>query len=214
MLCSKQLLQLLLSFNNIDMSFKWAHLCYLFFHRDCTGSSFEELSWLQSAWNAQTSLHSSLPESVCNNSGSLVLVSVTVPRLLEFYTPLRLNGSFKNKPECAVIPKTKSQTQSCLSLCKPFSAACWRHSLGSFPPSISFSPAPQKSHCVRAKSVQFYLTLCNSMECSPPGCSVHGILPARMLERVAMPSSRGSSPPRDGIRVPCISCIGSYVLYH
>ena len=35
------------------------------------------------------------------------------------------------------------------------------------------------------------------VDCSPPGFSVHGILQARTLERVAMPSSRGSSPPRD-----------------
>lgn len=143
-LCSKQLLQLLLSFNNIDKNFKWAHLCYLFFHRDCTGSSFEELSWLQSAWKAQTSIQSSLPESVCNNSGSLVLVSVTVPQLLEFYTSLRLKGRFKNKPWCAAFPKTKSQTHSCHSLCKSFSAACWLQSLGSFPPRISFFPAQKK----------------------------------------------------------------------
>ena len=37
------------------------------------------------------------------------------------------------------------------------------------------------------------LILCNSMDCSLPGSSVHGILQARMLEWVAMPSSRGSS---------------------
>ena len=36
---------------------------------------------------------------------------------------------------------------------------------------------------------------------APPGSSVHGILQARMLERVAMPSSRGSSPPRDQTQV-------------
>ena len=35
------------------------------------------------------------------------------------------------------------------------------------------------------------------MDCSPPGSSVHGILQARTLEWVAMPSSRGSSQPRD-----------------
>ena len=34
-------------------------------------------------------------------------------------------------------------------------------------------------------------TLCNPMDCSPPGFSVHGILQARILEWVAMPSSRG-----------------------
>ena len=37
----------------------------------------------------------------------------------------------------------------------------------------------------------------NPMDCSPPGSSVHGSLQARTLEWVAMPSSRGSSPPRD-----------------
>ena len=40
-------------------------------------------------------------------------------------------------------------------------------------------------------------TLCNPMDCRPPGSSVHGILQARILEWVAMPSSRGSSQPRD-----------------
>ena len=39
--------------------------------------------------------------------------------------------------------------------------------------------------------------LCNSMDCSPPGSSIHGILQARILERVALPSSRGSSQPSD-----------------
>ena len=36
-------------------------------------------------------------------------------------------------------------------------------------------------------------TLCSSMDCSPPGSSVHGILQARILEWVAISSSRGSS---------------------
>ena len=46
---------------------------------------------------------------------------------------------------------------------------------------------------MRAKLLQVCLTLCDSMDRSPPGSSVHGILPARILEWVAMPSSRGSS---------------------
>ena len=50
---------------------------------------------------------------------------------------------------------------------------------------------------MRAKSLQSCLTLCNPMECSPPGSSVHGILQTRLVEWVAMPSSRGSSRPRD-----------------
>ena len=43
------------------------------------------------------------------------------------------------------------------------------------------------------------------MNCSPPGSSVHEILQARILEWVAMPSSRGSSQPRDGTWVSCIA---------
>ena len=44
-------------------------------------------------------------------------------------------------------------------------------------------------------------TLCHPVDCSPPGSSVHGILQARILESVAMPSPRGSSPPRDQTQV-------------
>ena len=43
--------------------------------------------------------------------------------------------------------------------------------------------------------------VCNRMDCSPPGSSVHGILQARILEWVAMSSSRGSSQPRDRAQV-------------
>ena len=44
-------------------------------------------------------------------------------------------------------------------------------------------------------------TLCYNMGCSPPGSSVHGILQARILEWVAMPSSTGSLQPRDQTQV-------------
>ena len=47
-------------------------------------------------------------------------------------------------------------------------------------------------------------TLCDPMDYSPPGSSVHGILQARILERVAIPFSRGSSWPRDQTQVSCI----------
>ena len=61
-----------------------------------------------------------------------------------------------------------------------------------------------KSHaCVHAKSLWLCLTLCNPMNCSPPGSSVHGILQARILEWVVMPS-RGSSRPRDRTHVSCL----------
>ena len=45
------------------------------------------------------------------------------------------------------------------------------------------------------------------MDCSPPGFSVHGILQAKILERVAMPSSRGSSRPRPRFFPNCTTII-------
>ena len=64
---------------------------------------------------------------------------------------------------------------------------------------------------MHAKSLQSCPTLCDSLDHSPPGSSVHGILQARILECVAMPSSRGSSRSRDGT---CVSCIGRWTLYY
>ena len=48
-------------------------------------------------------------------------------------------------------------------------------------------------------------TLCNPMDCSPPGSSVHGILQARILEWVAISFSRRSSQPGDQTLVSCIA---------
>ena len=57
----------------------------------------------------------------------------------------------------------------------------------------------------------FSHSFCNFMDCSRPGSSVHRILQARILEWVAMPSSREPSWPRDQT---CVSCIGRWILYH
>ena len=62
--------------------------------------------------------------------------------------------------------------------------------------------------CVSAKSLQSCLTLFDSIDYGPPSSSVHGILQARSLERVAMPSSRGSAQPRDQTCISYVSCIG------
>ena len=48
-------------------------------------------------------------------------------------------------------------------------------------------------------------TLCDPMDCNPPGSSIHGILQARILEWVAIPFSRESSQLRDQTQVPCIA---------
>ena len=65
--------------------------------------------------------------------------------------------------------------------------------------------------CMRA---QLCPTLCNPMDYSLPGSSVHGLFQAKILEWVAMASSRGSSRPRDQTHIFCISLIGRHILYH
>ena len=68
--------------------------------------------------------------------------------------------------------------------------------------------------CMCIKSLQSFLTLCNPMDCGPPGSSVCGILQARILEWVAISSSRGSSQLGDQTCIPYVSCIGRRVIYH
>ena len=57
---------------------------------------------------------------------------------------------------------------------------------------------------VHAKLLQACPILCDPVDCSPPDSSVHGILQSRILQWVAMPSSRESSCPRDG---NCVSIL-------
>ena len=51
-------------------------------------------------------------------------------------------------------------------------------------------------------------------DCSAPGSSAHGIIPARIQEQVAISSSRGSSRPRNRTHASCIFHIGRQILYH
>ena len=58
---------------------------------------------------------------------------------------------------------------------------------------------------VKVKVTHLCPALFDPMDCSLPGSSVLGILQSRILEWVAVPSSRGSSWPRDWTRVSCIA---------
>ena len=58
---------------------------------------------------------------------------------------------------------------------------------------------------MHAESLQSCPTLCDPMDCGPPGSSVHGILQARILKWVAISFSRRSSWPRNQTRVSCIA---------
>ena len=71
-----------------------------------------------------------------------------------------------------------------------------------------------RRQCVRACwLLQSCPTVCEPVDCSPPGSSVHGILQARLLEWIAMPSSKGSSWPRDQTHISYVSCIGRQALH-
>ena len=59
----------------------------------------------------------------------------------------------------------------------------------------------QMSFLLESEVAQSCPTLCDPVDCSPLGSSVHGILQARVLEWVAISFSRGSSPPRDRTQV-------------
>ena len=82
---------------------------------------------------------------------------------------------------------------------------------------------PPRFACIylscRCMHAQSYLTLCDPMNCSPPGSSVHGILQARILEWVAIPLSGVSSWPRDQTHIWQVdslplSHLGSLIIAH
>ena len=64
---------------------------------------------------------------------------------------------------------------------------------------------PLHLHHLCAQSVKSCPTLCNPIDRSPPGSSVHEMLQTRILEWVAMPSSRGSSRAKDPTYISCIA---------
>ena len=69
---------------------------------------------------------------------------------------------------------------------------------------LNHQASPLRLLCVCAKLLQSCPTLCDPMDCSLPGSTVHGILQARNLERVVICFSRGSFRPKNRTRVPSI----------
>ena len=74
-----------------------------------------------------------------------------------------------------------------------------------------FLPSCWWKGCVLCSVAKLCLILCNPMDCSLPGSSVHGISQARILEQVAISFSRGSFWPRDWTHISCISCISRQI---
>ena len=70
------------------------------------------------------------------------------------------------------------------------------------------------SLCMRAKLLQLCPTICDPVDYSPPGSSVHGIFQARILEWVAISFSRRSSRPRDQTQISCVPFMGRWIPSH
>ena len=105
------------------------------------------------------------------------------------------------------LPETSIHTKANAYLC-----VCFKEMLTCI--CIFTLSCPGDSTIAIYKSLQLCPSLCDPIDCSPPSSSVHGILQARILWWVVMPSSRGSSQPRDWTHVSHVFCIGRQILYH
>ena len=155
----------------------------------------------------------SLQKSCKHNIESSHLSLTQLPLMLTFYRYIDQT----KKPTFGTVSLTRLQTweftsfaltslflfkiQSRIPHCLCSSCLC------SFLPSVMFV-------CTCAESLKSCPTLCDPMNHSLPGSSVHGILQARILEWVAIPSSRGSSWPGNWTHVSYVFCLDMQVLYH
>ena len=120
-------------------------------------------------------------------------------------------------------------TQSCLTLATPWTVACQtplsmgfsRQEYWSGLPFPSPGDLPDPGIKLIGRQILYtysvtqlcLLTLCDSVDCSTPGSSVHRILQAGMLKWVAISSSRGSSRPRDQTHISWGPCTGGRIRY-
>ena len=100
------------------------------------------------------------------------------------------------------MPQRRIQSPKWDTICR-FSRCCFLTPFLTCHPTFPLNPIQYES--LKVLVTQSCPTLCDPMNCSSPGSSVHGNLQARILEWVAIPFSRGSSPPRDQSRVSCIT---------
>ena len=107
----------------------------------------------------------------------VVDISGTTPSLLTFH----YRGS-KRRERCAGKLFEDIVTENFLNLGEETDIQVWEE-----------KRVPNRMNPKNAKSLQSCLTLCDPMDCSPPGSSVHGIFQARTPEWVAISFSRGSS---------------------
>ena len=113
--------------------------------------------------------------------------SPTLPSALLFWSPQGICFLEQSCPDfCSLCLLTPSRLAQ-LFCVRPIPTTLFQSA--SPPP---HSHLPSVCVCVCVKSLQLCPTLCDAVDCSPPGSSVHRILQARILEWVAISSSRGS----------------------
>ena len=132
----------------------------------------------------------------------------------------RIAGTLPSEPPGKLFPEMEITQISwkLQNLCLPYFAffclpsgtfyLCFLFSTYFAKPTVTFSCSVDQCEWISglgSQSFQSCLTLYSPMDCNPPGSSVHGIFPARLLEWVAMPSSKGSSWSRDRTLLSCIA---------
>ena len=119
-----------------------------------------------------------------------------------------------------ILPKqssdSNSESNSVQNLPVLSASLLWRVPSAGFSSGCGFPiwfMSPYHLMCTRAQSLQLCPILCDPMDCSLPGPSVHGILQARILEWASMPSSKGSSWIRNEKLICYVSYIGRQITY-
>ena len=109
--------------------------------------------------------------------------------------------------ELCVDARLHETVSSCHTpaLCLGFLQRASGEGVTTSPPCQGSLPSCAVGMCMCVLLAQWCPTLCDPMDCSPPGSSVHEISQARILEWAAIPFSRGSSRPRDQTQVSWIA---------
>ena len=118
----------------------------------------------------------------------MVTCSFRVTCPCEEFTPETL----KNLAYTVLVPQRRIQSPKWDTICR-FSRCCFLTPFLTCHPTFPLNPIQYES--LKVLVTQSCPTLCDPMNCSSPGSSVHGNLQARILEWVAIPFSRGSSHP-------------------
>ena len=125
----------------------------------------------------------------------------------------RFPWSRKWQPSPVFLPGKSHGQRSLAATVHGFAKSSTRLSDFTFTLTFHFH-ALEKEMATHSSVAQSCATLCDPMDSSPPGSSVHGIFQVRKLEWVTTAYSTGSSQSRNRSHTSCVSCIGREILFH